>query len=211
MKIKKIFLCIMLCLMSCISVAAEEVIVENDENFESEVIEEDVQDIEEIREIIEYSFELSEPIKVFPITEEDYYQSENAARYVSGSAYQGSFNSTALNYFSGVMMNNLGKDYVAFRGSQYVYYLFFGDDIQYSGGRFVGSGLNYVSYSSYEGTFDRGTDDLSINPNNTVVYSNVDDSFANFLEVKSVEETRTNSIIIGSFMLMLLFFYVWKR
>lgn len=211
MKIKCLFLCIMLCLMSCISVHAEESIVDNDEIVTETEVYEDVSDIEEVCEIVEYNFQLAEPIKVLPISEEDYNNSQNAVPYVTGSAYQGTFNSTALNYFTGVMMNNIGKDYVAFRGSQYVYYLYFGDDILYSGSRFSGTDLSYVSYNSYDGTFERGTDSLSINPNSTVVYSNVDDTYANLVEVKYVEETRLNSIIVGSFMLMFMFFWIWKR
>ena len=187
--------------------ASEQTVAEN------EVIE-DVSSSEESSQTVEYNVVIdwpTEPFYTIQIAEEDYNNQNNAVPFITGSAYQGSFNSTALNYFTGVMMNNVGKDYVAFRGSQYVYYLFFGDDIVYGGSRFTGSDLSFVSYNSYDGTIERGTDSLSINPNATVVYSNVDDTFAHFVEVRNVEETRVNSILVASCMLMLLFFWVWKR
>ena len=107
-------------------------------------------------------------------------------------------------------MNNIGKDYVAFRGSQYLYYLYWGDEIEYNS-TFTGADLDYILYNSQTGSFTRGTDDLSLNPNNTYVYSNVADNFAHLTEVKNIEETRVNSILIGSFMLLILFFFCWKR
>lgn len=207
-----LFMSIMLCCIipftafaETVAADAEETTVESEENT-------DVLDVEEARQIIEYHLELNEPIVTYQITEEEYNKyNDGASMFVSGSAYEGSFNSTALNYFIGVMMNNIGKDYVAYRASQYVYYLFWGDDITYSDPRFTGSDLNYIMYSSYDGNFQRGTDDLSVNHNNAVVYSNVNDSFANLVEVKLVEESRVNSILIASCMLMLLFFWIWKR
>lgn len=180
---------------------------------ESEVVE-DVLDVEENSAAVEYNVVVdwpTEPIYTIQITEEDYNNSLGVQPYVTGSAYQGSFNSTALNYFTGVMMNNIGKDYVAFRGSQYVYYLFFGDDISYNGSRFVSNDCNYIAYNSQYGTFERGTDSLSIDDNNTVVYSNVNDTFANLVEVKNVEETRSQGIITASIFLLLCILWFFKR
>lgn len=184
-----------------------EQITESEENA-------DVLDDEESIQTVEYNVVIdwpTDPIYTIEMSEEDYHNSQNAVPFVTGSAYQGSFNSTALNYFTGVMMNNIGKDYVAFRGSQYVYYLFFGDDITYNGSRFVSSSASYVSYNSYDGTFERGTDSLSINPNATVVYSNVDDTFANLVEVKYIEETRAMGIITASIFLLLCILWFFKR
>lgn len=182
-------------------------VVESEENT-------DVLDDEESSQTSEYNVIIdwpADPIYTIEMSEEDYHNSQNAVPFVTGSAYQGTFNSTALNYFTGVMMNNIGRDYVAFRGSQYVYYLFFGDDILFSGSRFTGSDLSYVSYNSYDGTFERGTDSLSINPNSTVVYSNVHDSFANLVEVKNVEETRSQAIVTASIFLLLCVLWFFKR
>lgn len=174
----------------------------------------DVLDDKESSQTVEYNVVIdwpTEPFYTIQIAEEDYNNQQNAVPFVTGSAYQGSFNSTALNYFTGVMLNNIGKDYVAFRGSQYIYYLFFGDNITYNGSRFISDSASYVSYNSYDGTFERGTDSLSINPNATVVYSNVDDTFANFLEVKYVEETRSQGIITASIFLLLCVLWFFKR
>lgn len=171
----------------------------------------DVSSIEEVREVVEYNIQFNEPITTIQIDPIDYYNEQNPVPYITGSAYQGSFNSTALNYFTGVMMNNLGDDYVAFRGSQYMYYLFFGDDIQYNGTRFTGSNLSYISYNSQSGHIDRGSDFLSIADNNTIVYSNVNNKFAHLLEVKRVEETRSQSIVIASIFLLISILWFFKH
>ncbi len=199
---------IMLCSIIPVTAFAEELPSDPEQTAAESEVNTDVLDVEEVRQVVEYNIQLSEPITTIQITEEDY--NNQAVPLVEGSAYQGSFNSTALNYFTGVMMNNIGSDYVAFRSSQYVYYLFYGDDISYNG-VFTGSDLNYVSYNSQYGTLSRGVDNLDINPNSTIVYSNIDESFAHIVEVKNVEETRVNSILIASCMLMLLFFWIWKR
>lgn len=211
MKRFTIFLSVLLCCVIPFFASAEELVSASDQTEPESEVSDNVVDVEEVREVIEYEFILNQPITTIEITEEDYNNSVSGQTYVSGSAYQGSFNSTALNYFTGVMLNNLGKDYVAYRGSQYVYFLFFGDEITYNGSSFVGSGIDYVSYSSYDGTFTRGTDDLSINDNNTVVYSNVDDKFANLVEVKYCEETRATGIVTASIFLLLCLLWFFKR
>lgn len=186
---------------------SEQTVTESEENL-------DVLDDKENIQTVEYNVIIdwpAEPIYTIEMSEEDYNNSQNVVPYVTGSAYQGTFNSTALNYFTGVMMNNIGKDYVAFRGSQYVYYLFFGDDITYNGSRFISSGCSYISYNQQNGTFERGTDSLSIAHNNTVVYSNVDDSFANLVEVKNVEEIRSTGIVTASIFLLLCILWFFKR
>lgn len=187
--------------------ASEQTVAESEENI-------DVLDDEESSQTVEYNVVIdwpTDPIYTIEMSEEDYHNSQAAVPFVTGSAYQGSFNSTALNYFTGVMMNNIGKDYVAFRGSQYVYYLFFGDDITYNGSRFISSDCSFVSYNSYDGTFERGSDSLSIADNNTVVYSNVSDTFANLVEVKTIEETRSQGIITASIFLLLCILWFFKR
>lgn len=182
--------------------------------LEPDVIEEsdiDVLPVEEIREVVEYDLIINQPITTIEVSPEDYYNEQNGVPYVTGSAYQGTFNSTALNYFTGVMLNNVGDNYVAFRGSQYVYYLFWGEDISYNGSRFVGSNLNFISYNSQNGTFDRGTDSLSIADNNTVVYSNVNENFAHFVEVRTIEENRSQGIATASIFILLCLLWLFKR
>lgn len=209
-----IFITVLLCSVMSFTAFADELPADPAEHVVESEDNTDVLDDEESSQTVEYNVVIdwpTDPIYTIEMSEEDYNNSQNSVPYVTGSAYQGTFNSTALNYFTGVMMNNIGKDYVAFRGSQYVYYLFFGNDITYNGSRFVSSSASYVSYNSYDGTFERGTDSLSINPNATVVYSNVDDTFANLVEVKYIEETRATGIITASIFLLLCILWFFKR
>lgn len=207
-KIYKLMMCLALIFLCTLPAFATEEVPE----VSDEEVVEDVQVVEEVSQTIEYNFELREPIKVFPITEEEYLKgSSDSAMFVSGSAYEGAFNSTALNYFTGIMLNNVGSDYVAFRHSQYVYYLFWGNDISYSNNVFSGSDLNYINYSTYDGAFSRGVDDLTLNHNNAVVYSNVNENFANLLEVKNVEEIRAQSIVNASVFVLIVLLWFFKR
>ena len=101
--------------------------------------------------------------------------------YAIDGVYPAAIQSSALDYFEGVVAHNPGMDYVAFRDSQYTSVLFYGDEISYSNGRFIGSG-NYVRYDgSYntENPITRGTDTLSIGSSG-YIYSNLDRSFAAF-------------------------------
>lgn len=209
-----VFITVLLCSVMPFTVFAEELPSASEQTLSESEENLDVLDDKESCQTVEYNVVIdwpTDPIYTIEMSEEDYNNSQNAVPFVTGSAYQGTFNSTALNYFTGVMMNNIGKDYVAFRGSQYVYFLFFGDDILYDGSRFTGSGLSFVSYNSYDGTFERGTDTLSINPNSTVVYSNVSDTYANLVEVKTIEETRSQGIITASIFLLLCILWFFKR
>lgn len=209
-----IFITVLLCCVMPFTAFAEELPSASEQTVTESEENSDVLDDKESSQTVEYNVVIdwpTDPIYTIEMTEEDYNNQQNAVPFVTGSAYQGSFNSTALNYFTGVMMNNIGKDYVAFRGSQYVYYLFFGDDITFNGSRFVSSDCSYISYNSYDGTFERGTDSLSIGHNDTVVYSNVNDTFANLVEVKYVEETRSQGIITASIFLLLCVLWFFKR
>lgn len=101
--------------------------------------------------------------------------------YAAGSVYPGSWNSGVLDYFAGVMQQHPGTPYCAFRESQYVYCLYFGKDVGFSGGMFSGSG-NYLRYNSYNGsyTISRGSGSFSIDGSSGFVYSNLDGSYAAF-------------------------------
>ena len=57
-----------------------------------------------------------------------------AAQAANSSVYPGTWSGSILDYFSGVMRQNPGKHYVAFRNSQYSYFLFYGDDLTFSDG-----------------------------------------------------------------------------
>lgn len=98
--------------------------------------------------------------------------------------YPGAMQSTASNYFAGVVANNPGVDYVAFRDGQYSSVLFYGQDLKYSSGRFTGSAsfVRYNSNGSYNDyTITRGTDSLNISDDG-FIYTNLDKSFAAFPE-----------------------------
>lgn len=57
-----------------------------------------------------------------------------AAQAANSFVYPGTWSGSILDYFSGVMRQNPGKHYVAFRSSQYSYFLFYGDDLTFSDG-----------------------------------------------------------------------------
>ena len=132
------------------------------------------------------ALQIDKPVEVVPVPVEDY---EVSRASVSGSIYNGSFNSTAYNYFSGIMLKNLKTDYVSFRSDRYTYELFYGDGLTYNDGTFSGTNLNHVRYnteSSYNYlTYDN--QDLNIRVNNRFCYSNLGDSYGSFTEVQTAK------------------------
>lgn len=105
----------------------------------------------------------------------------SASATVNSNVYNGSYNSTVVDMWQGLVNNNVGKDYVAFRSSQYDYYIFFGDDFTYSNGVISGTGvyIRYYTTGNYnsEYVYTTGNDTFSVNTNNWYVYTNVVDSF----------------------------------
>ena len=69
-----------------------------------------------------------------------------AVQAANSSVYPGTWSGSILDYFSGVMRQNPGKHYVAFRNSQYSYFLYYGDDLTFSDGVVSGS-ADYVEYN----------------------------------------------------------------
>ena len=57
-----------------------------------------------------------------------------AVQAANSSVYPGTWTGSILDYFSAVMRQNPGKHYVAFRNSQYSYFLYYGSDLIYSDG-----------------------------------------------------------------------------
>lgn len=102
-----------------------------------------------------------------------------AAQAANGSVYPGTWSGSILDYFSGVMCQNPGKHYVAFRNSQYSYFLFYGDDLTYSDGVVSGS-ADYVEYNYNNNNYvvTRGTDNVNINISSGVVYTDLNPSYA---------------------------------
>ena len=97
----------------------------------------------------------------------------------NSSVYPGTWSGSILDYFSGVMRQNPGKHYVAFRNSQYSYFLFYGDDLTFSDGVVSGSG-DYVQYNYNNNNYvvTRGNDYVDINISSGVVYTDLNPSYA---------------------------------
>lgn len=101
-----------------------------------------------------------------------------AVQAANSSVYPGTWSGSILDYFSGVMRQNPGKHYVAFRNSQYSYFLYYGDDLTFSDGVVSGS-ADYVEYNYNNNNYvvTRGNDNVSINISSGVVYTDLDSSY----------------------------------
>ena len=102
-----------------------------------------------------------------------------AAQAVNSSVYPGTWTGSILDYFSGVMRQNPGKHYVAFRNSQYSYFLYYGDDLTFSDGVVSGS-ADYVEYNYNNNNYvvTRGNDNVNINISSGVVYTDLNSAYA---------------------------------
>lgn len=101
-----------------------------------------------------------------------------AVQAVNSSVYPGTWSGSILDYFSGVMRQNPGKHYVAFRNSQYSYFLYYGDDLTFADGVVSGS-ADYVEYNYNNNTYvvTRGNDNVNINISSGVVYTDLDSAY----------------------------------
>lgn len=101
-----------------------------------------------------------------------------AVQAVNSSVYPGTWSGSILDYFSAVMRQNPGKHYVAFRNSQYSYFLFYGDDLTFSDGVVSGS-ADYVQYNYNNNNYvvARGNDNVNINISSGVVYTDLNSAY----------------------------------
>lgn len=101
-----------------------------------------------------------------------------AVQAANSSVYPGTWSGSILDYFSAVMRQNPGKHYVAFRNSQYSYFLYYGDDLTFSDGVVSGSG-DYVQYNYSNNNYvvSRGNDNVNINISSGVVYTDLNPSY----------------------------------
>lgn len=101
-----------------------------------------------------------------------------AVQAVNGSVYPGTWSGSILDYFSGVMRQNPGKHYVAFRNSQYSYFLFYGDDLTFTDGTVSGFG-DYVQYNYNNNNYvvTRGNDYVNVNISSGVVYTDLNSAY----------------------------------
>lgn len=97
-----------------------------------------------------------------------------AVQAANNSVYPGTWSGSILDYFSAVMRQNPGKHYVAFRNSQYCYFLYYGSDLSYSDGVVSGS-ADYVEYNYNNNNYvvTRGNDNVNINISSGVVYTDL--------------------------------------
>lgn len=102
-----------------------------------------------------------------------------AVQAANSSVYPGTWSGSILDYFSGVMRQNPGKHYVAFRNSQYSYFLFYGDDLTFADGTVSGSG-DYIQYNYNNNNYvvTRGNDYVNVNISSGVVYTDLNPSYA---------------------------------
>lgn len=100
------------------------------------------------------------------------------AQAANSSVYPGTWSGSILDYFSGVMRQNPGKHYVAFRNSQYSYFLYYGDDLTYSDG-VVSGAADYVEYNYNNNNYvvTRGNDNVNINISSGVVYTDLNSAY----------------------------------
>lgn len=101
-----------------------------------------------------------------------------AAQAPNSSVYPGTWSGSILDYFSAVMRQNPGKHYVAFRNSQYSYFLYYGDDLTFADGVVSGS-ADYVEYNYNNNYYvvTRGNDNVNINISSGVVYTDLDSAY----------------------------------
>lgn len=101
-----------------------------------------------------------------------------ASQAVNSSVYPGTWSGSILDYFSGVMRQNPGKHYVAFRNSQYSYFLYYGSDLSYFDGVVSGS-ADYVEYNYNNNNYvvTRGNDNVNINISSGVVYTDLNSAY----------------------------------
>lgn len=96
----------------------------------------------------------------------------------NSSVYPGTWSGSILDYFSGVMRQNPGKHYVAFRSSQYSYLLYYGDGLTYADGVVSGS-ADYVEYNYNNNNYvvTRGNGNVNINISSGVVYTDLNSAY----------------------------------
>lgn len=101
-----------------------------------------------------------------------------AAQAANSSVYPGTWSGSILDYFSAVMRQNPGKHYVAFRNSQYSYFLYYGDNLTFSDGVVSGS-ADYVEYNYNNNNYVviRGNDNVNINISSGVVYTDLNSAY----------------------------------
>lgn len=124
-----------------------------------------------------------------------------AVQAANSSVYPGTWSGSILDYFSAVMRQNPGKHYVAFRNSQYSYFLFYGDDLTFVDGAVSGSG-DYVQYSYNDNNYvvTRGNDYVNINIGSGVVYTDLNSAYG---ALEGASEITLQTVLLVSVLVCL--------
>lgn len=119
----------------------------------------------------------------------------------NSSVYPGTWSGSILDYFSGVMRQNPGKHYVAFRNSQYSYFLYYGDNLTYSDGVVSGS-ADYVEYNYNNNNYvvTRGNDNVNINISSGVVYTDLNSAYG---ALEGASEITLQTVLLVSVLVCL--------
>lgn len=124
-----------------------------------------------------------------------------AVQAANSSVYPGTWTGSILDYFSAVMRQNPGKHYVAFRNSQYSYFLYYGDDLMFSDG--VVSGVaDYVQYNYNNNNYvvTRGNDNVNINISSGVVYTDLNSAYG---ALEGASEITLQTVLLVSVLVCL--------
>ena len=123
------------------------------------------------------------------------------AQAANSSVYPGTWSGSILDYFSGVMRQNPGKHYVAFRNSQYSYFLYYGDDLTFSDGVVSGS-ADYVEYNYNNNNYvvTRGNDNVNVNISSGVVYTDLNSSYGT---LEGASEITLQTVLLVSVLVCL--------
>lgn len=124
-----------------------------------------------------------------------------AVHAANSSVYPGTWSGSILDYFSGVMRQNPGKHYVAFRNSQYSYFLYYGDDLTFSDGVVSGS-ADYVEYNYNNNNYvvTRGNDNVNINIRSGVVYTDLNSAYG---ALEGASEITLQTVLLVSVLVCL--------
>lgn len=119
----------------------------------------------------------------------------------NSSVYPGTWSGSILDYFSAIMRQNPGKHYVAFRNSQYSYFLFYGDDLTFADGVVSGS-ADYVEYNYNNNNYvvTRGNDYVNINIGSGVVYTDLNSSYG---ALEGASEITLQTVLLVSVLVCL--------
>lgn len=124
-----------------------------------------------------------------------------AVQAASSSVYPGTWSGSILDYFSGVMRQNPGKHYVAFRNSQYSYFLYYGDGLTFADGVVSGS-ADYVEYNYNNNNYvvTRGNDNVNINISSGVVYTDLNSAYG---ALEGASEITLQTVLLVSVLVCL--------